>query len=140
MKSFLIIVPIAVISLANSCSKSTGILKEGSVEIKLHECKNGFISGDDLKLCFDAVISDSRCPANAICIWQGAATVKLSFTKNEQAHSFNLSSLTMPPTYNKDTVIAGYKFEFINLSPYPGTVSGPIPDNQRKAEIKITKQ
>jgi hypothetical protein len=46
----------------------------------------------------------------------------------------------MQPNYTKDTVIAGYKIEFINLSPYPGTVADPIPDSQRKAELKVTKQ
>ena len=85
-------------------------------------------------------MSDSRCPANAVCIWQGAGTATFSFTKNGDTHIFNLSTITMKPNYTKDTVIAGYKIEFIDLSPYPGTVADPIPDSQRKAELKITKQ
>ena len=127
----------------NSCSKSgrTGDnLREGIIELKLSDCENGNIAGDDLKLCFDAVVSDSRCPANAVCIWQGAATASFSFTKNGKTHRFNLSTINMQPNYTKDTVIAEYKIEFINLFPYPGTVVDPIPDSQRKAELKITKQ
>ena len=124
----------------NSCSKSGGKFREGTIELKLSECEKGSIAGDDLKLCFTTVVNDSRCPANAICIWQGAATVSFSFTKNGKTHHFNLSTITMQPNYTKDTVIAGYKIEFINLSPYPGTVADPVPDNQRKAELIITKQ
>lgn len=120
----------------HSCTKSV-VLKEGNDGLKLHEC--GILAGDDLKLCFEAVISDSRCPANAMCIWQGTAVCKLTFTKNSQTHTLQLSTLDMPPTYNKDTVLMGYKIEFVNLSPYPGTVPDPIPNNQKKAEIKITK-
>lgn len=141
MKTFLIILLIATIALGNSCSKSADKrLQEGSIELKLHEAAEGRIEGEKVKLSFDAVVSDSRCPANAMCIWQGAATATFSFTKNNDAHRFNLSTITMKPNYTKDTVIAGYKIEFVNLLPYPGTVADPIPDSQRKAELKITKQ
>ena len=124
----------------NSCSKSGNKFKEGTVELKLSECENGNIAGDDLKLCFNAVVSDSRCPANVVCVWQGAATATFSFTKNGDTHRFDLSTITMKPSYTKDTVIAGYKIEFINLLPYPGTFTPPAPNSQIKAELKITKQ
>ena len=131
---------ITLTAFVNSCSKSGNKFKEGTIELKLSDCENGNIAGDDLKLCFDAVVSDSRCPANAVCIWQGAATASFSFTKNGKTHRFNLSTINMQPNYTKDTVIAEYKIEFINLFPYPGTVVDPIPDSQRKAELKVTKQ
>jgi hypothetical protein len=141
MKTFLIILSIATVALGNSCSKTADKrLSEGTVELKLHESAEGRIKGDKVKLGFDAVVSDSRCPANAMCIWQGAATATFSFTKNGDAHRFNLSTITMEPNYTKDTVIAGYKIEFINLLPYPGTFTPPAPDSQIKAELKITKQ
>ena len=141
MKLFLsILFFITLTAFVNSCSKSGNKFKEGTIELKLSDCENGNIAGDDLKLCFDTVVSDSRCPANAVCIWQGAATASFSFTKNGKTHRFNLSTIKMQPSYTKDTVIAGYKIEFINLSPYPGTVADPIPDSQRKAEVNITKQ
>ena len=131
---------ITLTAFVNSCSKSGNKFNEGTIELKLLDCANGNIAGVNLKLCFDAVVSDSRCPANAVCIWQGAATASFSFTKNGKTHRFNLSTINMPPNYTKDTVIAEYKIEFINLFPYPGTVADPIPDSQRKAELKITKQ
>ena len=141
MKLFLsILLFITLTAFVNSCSKSGDKFKEGTIELKLSGCENGIVAGDDLKLCFDAVVSDSRCPANAVCIWQGAATATFSFTKNSKTHHFNLSTIKMQPSYTKDTVIAGYKIEFINLAPYPGTVADPIPDSQRKAEVNIIKQ
>ena len=141
MKLFLSILLFTTLTaFVNSCSKSGNKFREGTIELKFADCENGNIAGDNLKLCFDAVVSDSRCPANAMCIWQGAATATFSFTKNSKTHRFNLSTITMQPNYTKDTVIAGYKIEFTNLTPYPGTVADPIPDSQRKAEVKITKQ
>ena len=141
MKLFLSILLFTTLTaFVNSCSKSGDKFKEGIIELKLSDCESGSISGDDLKLCFERVVTDSRCPANAVCVWQGAATATFSFTKNGDIHRFDLSTITMQPNYTKDTVIAGYKIEFINLSPYPGTIAEPIPDSQRKAELKITKQ
>lgn len=141
MKTFLIILLIATVTLGNSCSKSNNkTLALGTVELKLHEIAEGKIEGDLVKLGFDAVVSDSRCPANAMCIWQGAATAAFSFTKNGDTHRFHLSTITMKPQYTKDTVLAGYKIEFINLLPYPGTFTPPAPESHIKAEIKITKQ
>ena len=141
MKTFLIILSIATITLGNSCSKSADKrLKEGTIELILNESAEGNIDGDKVKLAFDALVSDSRCPANAMCIWQGTAVCKFSFTKNNETSTFELSTLNMPPTYHKDTVVLGYKIEFINLLPYPGTVTSPAPNDQIKAELKITKQ
>lgn len=132
-------IPIAFVLLANSCSKDI-VLKEGIMQIGFGRCAEGKIAGDKLKICFDKVIEDSRCPADAICVWQGAAVAEFSLTKNHETASFRLSTINMPPNYIKDTILMGYKIEFINMSPYPGTVPSPISDNDRKVEIKITKQ
>ena len=140
MKTFLIVLLIATLSLGSSCSKSgEKRLTEGTIELKLNETAEGNLNGDRVKLSFDAVVSDSRCPANAMCIWQGAATATFSFSKNNSNHRFNLSTITMKPNYTKDTIIAGYKIEFINLLPYPGTFTPPAPASDIKTELKITK-
>ena len=140
MKLILSALAFTLMAFGNSCSKSASKLREGTVELKLSECESGIISGDKLKLCFTALVSDSRCPANAMCIWQGTATAKFSLTKDHETRTFVLSTIDMPPTYKKDTVLMGYKIEFVNLTPYPGTVPSPVPPDQIRAELKITKQ
>jgi hypothetical protein len=139
MKLFLYLMPVAVIIMAHSCSKKDIELREGIFEIAVKKCASGKISNDDLRLCFDSLISDSRCPANAMCIWQGTATARFSLTKNGETKTFVLNTLNQPPTYIKDTILMGYKIEFVNLSPYPGTVPTPVPADKTKAEIRITK-
>jgi len=140
MKLFLYIVPAVMILMAHSCSKKDVALREGTVELALKKCGNGEIAGDNLRLCFDSLISDSRCPANAMCIWQGTATARFSLTKNNDTKTLVLSTLDQPPAYTKDTILLGYKIEFVNLSPYPGTMPTPVPADKIKAELKITKQ
>ena len=131
--------PVAIVVMVHSCSKKDVELKEGTIEIAVKRCGSGAIGSDNIRLCFDSLVADSRCPANAVCVWAGSALAKFSLTKNGESTSFNLATLKYG-SYNKDTVIVGYKIEFVNLSPYPGTVSTPVPANQIKAEIKITKQ
>jgi len=140
MKTLFIIL-VTITAMAHSCSKDGDKrLAEGEFELKLHESASGNLNGNKVKLSFDAVVSDSRCPANAMCVWQGAATATFSFTKKNNTHRFNLSTLTMEPHYRKDTVIEGYKIEFIHLLPYPGTFTPPAPDSEIKAQLKITKE
>ena len=93
MKTLFVILSMSIIAMAHSCSKSGDKrLTEGTIELKLNESAFGKINGDHVKLSFNAVVSDSRCPANAMCIWQGAATATFSFIKNNDAHRFNLST------------------------------------------------
>lgn len=139
MKLFLYIIPVSIVIMAHSCSKKDVELKEGTIEITVKRCGSGAIAGDNIRICFDSLISDSRCPANAMCVWAGSALAKFSLTKNGESTSFNLATLKYG-SYNKDTVILGYKIEFVNLSPYPGTVPTPVPPHQIKAELKITRQ
>jgi hypothetical protein len=109
-----------------------------SREIKLHDCISNIFSGDDIRLCFESVVSDSRCPANATCIWSGVAEVKFTFSKHSATHTFNLATLSSG-TYRKDTTLMGYKIELLDLTPYPGLPPTTPPSNERKVKVKITK-
>src|SRR5215510_4293224 len=90
----------------HSCTKS-GHLRQGTLYLSLHERAKGKISGDMLSLQFDSVISDSRCPVNATCIWQGTAVAKFSLTKNGETHPVVLSTVGMHGVYREDTVLFG---------------------------------
>jgi hypothetical protein len=91
-------------------------------------------SSGGIKLRLDEVITDSRCPANVFCVWQGMAIAKFTFTKEKKDHPFILS-LT-PGFPSKDTLIQGYQIEFLDLKPYPGIASD---GNTIRAEMRVTK-
>jgi hypothetical protein len=139
MRSLLITAMIACIGLLYACERSEIDTPERTLTISLHKCSNPVFSGTRVSLCFDSVVTDSRCPANAMCIWQGYAACKFSFSANGETYLFSLSTLTFPGFLPKDTILSGYKIELMDLAPYPGTVSYPVPENKIKAEVKITK-
>jgi len=66
--------------------------------IEINHCGDTVLNGQTVQICFDSLLSDSRCPANANCVWQGEATVKLSLHSAGVQQSFKLSTLNSPPT------------------------------------------
>lgn len=127
---------------AFSCHKNTApaqTVSDTSLVIKFKNCGNKFFGSQTVTLCLDSILQDSRCPANAVCVWQGTAIAKFSFINNNTTYPITLSTLKFS-NYSPDTVLSGYKIKFINLSPYPGTYTPPAPADQIKAEVQITKQ
>ena len=59
------------------------------------------------------VISDSRCPINAYCVWQGEAKVAVAL-QDESLH------LTVLSTYdNQVDTINNIRLELVDVEPYP---------------------
>ncbi len=83
-------------------------------------------------ICFDSLITDSRCPEGAECIWSGDALIKVTFHENGNIHKFGMSLFNYPhypndpAHYTNDTVIAGYQIRFKDLLPHPG-INLPFP-------------
>ena len=91
------------------------------------------MGSDQLKLCYDSLIEESRCPANANCVWQGVAKARFRFFINDQEHAFYLSTLNFSTQYKIDTMIGGYTLKLVDIYPYPGTTG------QDRAEVEIIK-
>ena len=140
MKKVFVAAVIALTTLLYSCERTPIDAPEQTFNVTLNQCANRVFSGKPVSICFDSLLTDSRCPVNAMCVWRGFAAGKFSLTAEGETYPFNLSEFPVAPIYSKDTVIAGYKIEFIDLEPYPGTMPHPVPANKIKAKMKITKQ
>jgi hypothetical protein len=76
--------------------------------------------GGRLELKFDARVADSRCPANAVCVWAGDAHVRVTTRVSGGASTTSdLHSLTPPTKLTVDR----YSITMIGMTPYPGTGS-----------------
>ena len=88
---------------------------------------------DSLKIitvCFDSIISDSRCPDGAICVWAGEAIARFNIKVGQ--NEVRIVDLRL----SNDTVIYGYKFSFVSLNPYP-SISQEISVNDYKVRIIV---
>jgi hypothetical protein len=94
------------------------------------------IAVGDLRIRFDAVPSDSRCPSDVVCIWEGdgvATLVAERVATPSSAVSLNLHTSIAP----KSGEAHGFKIELLVLTPYPSTKS-PIKPDGYSAWIRIT--
>ena len=105
-----------------SCRKS--IDDERYPMVALNHCANTKINGNNVRICFDSLVSDSRCPLLVDCIWAGAAVVKLRLSANGQEAGFRLSIPEHPLSGNSDTTVLGYNVKLTEVWPYPGQGSG----------------
>lgn len=91
---------------------------------------------EDITIQFDSVVSDSRCPANADCIWEGNAEAQFIFTKNKSASKFILNTHS---SFTTDTIISGYHIKLVQLDPYVLDINHLPKQSDYKATIIIKK-
>ena len=84
-------------------------------EFTLSIGQSASLSGENLTIKFVKVISDSRCPTGATCIWAGEASSLIKITSSESAFS---KVLTQSGSSQSKTSFAGYEITF-DLQPYP---------------------
>ncbi len=119
-----------------SCKKNPELRTSSSVSWK--NCTLVENKTDHINVCLDSLIEDSRCPLGVVCIWQGTAIAKFSVTVNDHQQPVTLSTFKLPGLPS-DTILMGYKIEFVDLLPYPeSNKSHDI--SEYRAELKITKQ
>lgn len=73
------------------------------------------VESADFELGFDEVLEDSRCPADAICVWPGTARLKAWLrAKGEPRREIELKTFPRAPL-----PIDGYTVEVQALEPFP---------------------
>ena len=124
---------IFLVALFSACTK-TKLQDPNSVS--LHQCSSKLV---EPYICFDSLLTDSRCPTGGVCVWRGNAVIKVTFHESGNAHSFILTLKGYPSfgDYPSDTTVNGYKISFTNLEPYPD-IHGSDPST-KKASFSITR-
>ena len=76
-------------------------------------------------------LADSRCPANAVCVWQGDAAATLRLDAGGAVAAPTLHTAIEP----KAAAHAGYTVTLLRADPYPGTE----PENARLAPTLLLR-
>ena len=100
---------------------------------------NSFVQSADKKYIIkcDSVLSDSRCPLMAECVWAGTAEVRFTFSakdyesKTAELFTVNNKEQTDSTNYN------GLKIKLLDLIPYPESYN--VDYKSYKAKILIQK-
>jgi hypothetical protein len=133
MKPSIYLICIVTLFFFATCKKNSLTLNENYIPV--NKCQSYY--NDSFTCCLDSVLQDSRCPIYAVCIWQGIAVARFKVNTSNEAHSITLATWKFQ-SYVKDTTIAGYKIELVNLSAQK-EIGKPFGYNDYVAEVKITK-
>ena len=85
-------------------------------------------------ICFDTVLTDSRCAAGANCKWEGNAIVSLDLTTHDN-ENYKVE-LNTNPDFSIDTTIGNIYILLTDLTPYP-EISMVINPKDYKANLTI---
>jgi hypothetical protein len=101
-----------------------------TIDLGYGDCLNDYEMNNTI--CFDSVITDSRCPENVVCVWAGEAIARFKIYIDQS------SPITLDLyTGTIDTTINEYKLSFIDLLPYPNTeIERRFEDYKAKIIIK----
>ena len=131
MRAFTAVLP-ALLLLAACDDTSTGPSVAIGSEFQLRPSESVSVENTDAELRFDVVTSDSRCPADAICVWQGDATAVFSVQLGGGS-----SSLTLHTTgEGRQASASGFTLTLVRLDPYP-YASRPISPSDYRALLRV---
>lgn len=106
-----------------------------TVYLSCNDCLNDV--ENQMYICLDSVLNDSRCPSGVYCFWEGNATARFKYQKyNSKPVIFDLNT---HKAFRGDTIIDLYKFTLLGLTPYPN--AGQITELKNyTAKILIEKR
>ena len=105
--------------------------RETTASIRVGEQKT--VAGR-LKIHFQEVIDDSRCPVGTTCVWAGNAKVKLTLSVGRKRRDFELNSNLAPTSIDYN----GYRVKFVSLTRKP-TQPGRMTMVRPELVLSVTK-
>ena len=92
---------------------------------------------DDLRVTFERVVSDSRCPADALCVWAGDAVVRIVLARSTSPSA--RAELHTAPGFERSASYPGFEVRLVKVLPYPYS-SSAIPAQDYRATLVVTPQ
>jgi hypothetical protein len=134
-KHFLLVL-LAISALLSSCAGSSGEINAAlGKEIILAVGQGASIASEGLKIRFIEVISDSRCPQGATCVWAGEASCLTEISDSEATYRKVLTQSGLSGPSQTDFKNYGITFD---LKPYP-QVGKEVKSEDYRLQLEINK-
>lgn len=91
--------------------------------------------GGRIAVRFVAKLSESRCPANAMCVWQGDATVRLQV----RVGGTSVDTVIHTGVEPRSLTVGRYILTVPGLFPYPGTWQEGTPEPAASVWVAVTR-
>ncbi len=110
---------------------------ELDLEFTLAPGQSADIESDDLRVTFDGVLGDSRCPSDVTCVWAGEAISAV--TLRQGATVLGQANLILPDVQRSTETFGAYRVTAVRLDPYPNTENGPIRAEDYRLTVLVEK-
>jgi hypothetical protein len=98
------------------------------------------IAGENLRLRFDQVLEDSRCPVRVECVWTGQARIAIVVQPDGGEPSTVTFNTNPAPGQTINVVAVGdHTVELQSLDPYPQSPEEPIPVEDYRATLLVRR-
>jgi hypothetical protein len=122
----------AIVAATAACSSPTTPGGAFHTEVTLRPGEATAVASTPLRVGFERVASDSRCPINALCIQSGDALVVVRVTVNgRDGADINLRTRGGTTGENLTATVAGYELSIGALEPFPVTTRPIEPGDYR---------
>ena len=130
----------ALVAATAACSSPTEPGGTFRTEVTLRPGEVTAIASTPLRIGFDRVAADSRCPATALCIQSGDALVVFNVSVAGSGAA-EIRLRTVGGTTGQDLLasVGGYELSIAGLQPYPQTTT-PIPSSDYRVTVSISRE
>jgi hypothetical protein len=124
-------------AVAVGCASTTGPSDVRlAEEFTLAPGESARIRGESLTVAFDSVTSDSRCPINVTCVWEGDAVVVVTLT--HPARERASVELHTSGRFARSVRYGEFEVALVKLAPEPREGS-PISPTAYRATLQVTR-
>ncbi len=134
MRSLLLIVVLSLV-IAGCNGDDTSPTQPSPTSTSVTLAPGGQTNALGLTLLFEQVVSDTRCPADALCIQLGDAIVSVNLSAGGVGSRYELYAVDAT---RRRVVYQGYEVELSTLQPYP-LASRPTDPTAYRATILVTR-
>ena len=93
------------------------------------------VSDANMKITFNAVLEDSRCPRNVLCVQAGRVLIALTVARGERIAFFTLSDV--PPDARTRVYFQDYEIVLQEVTPYRQSLTEKIPPKDYAAKLIV---
>ena len=122
------------LTLAACASNPTGTEVASGSEFLLRPGESATVEDAGLAVRFDVVASDSRCPADAVCVQLGSA--EAVFTVSEAGRPGTSLTLRTSPRDGQRATVGEWMLTLVRLDPYPYS-SRPIAASDYRVFLRV---
>ena len=109
------------------CTNQLDVKKSFTVQM------NQSVFFDGYEITFSEILEDSRCPADALCVWEGRVSIGIDVKNKDGIQSIVLTTVDKTTTH-----FDSYEINLVNVLPYPFS-SKTISLEEYYATISISK-